>query len=245
MKKREEEKLAAGEIVVQNRFLRWLDNFWYHHKWPTLIVAFFLFVGVVCFAQCSTKESGDLTVTFAGNYTLSGEEREKIMDVLNVVAPEKENGEGKSTVMLNTYSVYTEEELRPQYLDADGNLNVYAFNNAKQTSKDNLSNFGTYAMTGESAVWLVSEYVYTTRNLSALAVPLSELFETVPESAYDGYALRLGDTELYQYYDALKVLPADTLIVMPQSFYMGESSDEETYAEFRAMYRAIVEFKKP
>ncbi|MBQ7347055.1 MAG: hypothetical protein IJW55_03785 [Clostridia bacterium] len=242
-----QEKNTAGEIVVKNRFLTWLDNFWYHYKWPVIVIGFFVFVGIVCFAQCSTKETGDVTLAYAGNYTLSGEERERVIDVFNAVAPEKEK-DGRTAqmeVLLTDYSVYTEDELRPQYTDAQGNVDLYAFNNAKQVSNDNLTTFGTYVMTGEAAVWLVSEYVYEQRNLAAVAVPLSELFETLPESACNDYAIRLGDTALYKYYDALKVLPADTLIVMPHSYVWGASSDAEKYEEFKAMYYAIVNFQAP
>ncbi len=244
MKKREE-KIAAGEVVIENKFLRWLDNYWYHYKWPTLVVAFFLFVGIVCFAQCSTREQGDVTVSFAGGYTLTTEEHAKIVDVFEAIAPKKADDGGQMSVLFSTYSVYTEDELKKTYTDEDGKLDVYSYNNAKQVSKDHLNTFGTYVMTGESAVWLVSEYVYETQNLQKIAVPLSELYEAVPESAYDGYAIRLADTALYQYYDVLKILPEDTLIVMPHSMVWGESSDEEAYAEFLSMYRAIVEFQKP
>lgn len=244
MKKREE-KIAAGEVVIENKFLKWLDNYWYHYKWPTLVVAFFLFVGIVCFAQCSTREQGDVTVSFAGGYTLTAEEHAKIVDVFEAIAPKKADGGGQMSVLFSTYSVYTEDELKKTYTDEDGKLDVYSYNNAKQVSKDHLNTFGTYVMTGESAVWLVSEYVYETQNLQKIAVPLSELYEAVPESAYDGYAIRLADTALYQYYDVLKILPEDTLIVMPHSMVWGESSDEEAYAKFLSMYRAIVEFQKP
>lgn len=243
--KQREEKIAAGEVVIENKFLRWLDNYWYHYKWPTIVVAFFLFVGIVCFAQCSTREQGDATVTFAGGYTMTAEEHAKILDVFNAIAPEKADGEGQMSVLLSAYSIYTEDELKKAYTDEDGKLDVYAYNNAKQVSMDHLNTFGTYVMTGESAVWLVSEYVYEVQNLQRIAVPLSELYETVPVSAYDGYAIRLADTELYQYYDVLKILPEDTLIVMPHSMVWGESSDKDAYEEFLNLFRAIVDFQKP
>lgn len=237
-------KEAGGEIVVQSRFVKWLDNYWYHYKWHTIVVAFFLFVGIVCFWQCSSSVSGDLTFTFCGNYTLTQEERVKINDVFEAIAPMKEDG-NRLTVALNDFSVYTEEELKALYTDEDGKFSPVAYNNAKSVNTNHLSTFGTYVMTGESALWLVSEFVFEERSLDKVAVPLSELFETLPESAFNDYAIRLGDTELYQYYDSLKVLPADTLIVLPRSYVWGESSNNDSYTDFRAMYYAIVNFKKP
>ena len=237
-------KEIGGEIVVQSRFAKWWDNYWYHYKWHTIVVAFFLFVGLVCFWQCSSSVSGDLTFTYCGNYTLTQEERLKINDVFEAISPKKEDG-NRLTIALNDFSVYDEEELKSRYTDEEGKLVAVAYNNAKKVNTDHLSTFGTYVMTGESALWLVSEYVFEQRNLDEVAVPLSELFETIPESAVNDYALRLGDTELYQYYDALKVLPEDTLIVLPRKYVWGESSNEDSYADFRAMYYAIVNFKKP
>ena len=242
-----EKENTSGEIVVENKLFKWLDNFWYHYKWPVIVVAFFTVVSLICFVQCATKETGDVTVAFAGNYTLTGEERERVLDVLNSVSPETEK-DGKKTqmkVLLTDFSVYRVEELEKQYTNEKGEVDIYAFTNAKQVSSDHLTTFGTYVMTGEAAVWLVSDYVYEQRNLQAVAVPLSELFEERPASAYNDYAIRLGDTELYKYYDALKVLPADTLIVMPQSYVWGASSDVEQYEEFREMYDALVNFKRP
>ncbi len=242
-----QEKSTAREIVVENRFLKWLDNFWYHYKWPVIIVAFFVVVGLICFVQCATKEVGDVTLAYAGSYTMNEDERNRVIEVFEAVAPEK-TVDGKrqpTSVIMTTFSVTPEEELRPLYTDAQGNIDLYAFESAKHLSNENLSTFGTYTMTGEAGVWLVSEYVFEQRNLREVAVPLSELFETEPVGARHGCAIRLGDTALYQYYDALKVLPADTLILLPRSYVWGASADEAKYEEFKQMYDAIVNFRAP
>ena len=91
----------------------------------------------------------------------------------------------------------------------------------------------------------MSEYVYEVQNLKKLAKPLNELFDSIPGGAFDDYAIRLADTEVYQYYDALKVLPEDTLIIMSQPLVMGQISDEAIYQEFLDTYYAIVNFKAP
>ena len=56
---RREEKLEAREIKAtpsaarvaerpHGKVYRWLDNFWYHYKWPTVIIAFFAIVLYRC-----------------------------------------------------------------------------------------------------------------------------------------------------------------------------------------------------
>ena len=242
--KQEQEKLAGGEIVIQNRFLRWLDNFWYHYKWPTLIVAFFLLVGLICFTQCIGGEDTDLTVAYAGGAVLSGEEQLAVGDVLGMLLATEEMPGGKS-LALHTFPIYDEEQTRALSTDEEGVFSPYAFNSLKQASADNLGQMSSFVKTGEGAIWLVSPYVYETLSLSARAVPLSELFESEPEAAYDSHAIRLADTELYRYYDILKCLPEDTLVLLPRALVVGESSDAESYATFEALFCAIVEFRQP
>ena len=240
------EKIQAGEIVIENRFLRWLDNYWYHYKWHTIVIGFFLVMSLFMFGQCVNRESGDLTVAYAGGYTLSGNEQTNIKKVLSSLVPDDQTEGDTLGVLLSAYSIYTDEELRAAYTDENGELAVAAYNNAKQVSLDHFKTFSTYLMTGESAVWFVSEYVYRDCGLdfSHIARPLTDLYgEQLPASAYDAYAIRLADTELYRYYDALKVLPEDTLILMPHSYVWGESAKEESYRSFEALFRAIVDFK--
>ena len=240
-----QEKINGGEIVVQNRFVKWLDNFWYHHKWTVIVISFFVLTFAVCFVQCAKRENEDAMVSVAVGYTLSGKEQEAFIQVINAVAPKKIGTDAGLRVSLTTYSIYTEDVLRQMYTDPDGKLSTAAYNNAKQVSADHDKNYGTFLMTGECAVHFVSPYVYESKNMSQLARPLSELYDAIPESAYDGYAIRLADTEFYQYYDAVKCLPADTLIVLTRPYVWGTSSDDTAYQDFEALYRAIVEFKAP
>ena len=41
------EKMQGGELRVENRFTRWLDNYWYHYKWHTVIGVFVLIVVLI------------------------------------------------------------------------------------------------------------------------------------------------------------------------------------------------------
>ncbi|MBQ7334963.1 MAG: hypothetical protein IJW92_00620 [Clostridia bacterium] len=245
-----EEKSEAGEIALSNPVIKWLDNFWYHYKWTVIFCAFVLMVIVVCFAQCTQTVTTDQSVTFAGAKALSEDEIAAVQDVLNLIG-EKNTADGEDvlTVGLLTYSVFTEEELRAMYTDEDGNFSEYAYNSAKQANSDRLNNFSSFLTAGvvasKCSIWLVSEYVYEYRNMKALAVPLANSFETAPAGAYDDYAIRLGDTELYQYYDALKALPADTLIVLTVIPEYANDTAQQSYVNDVALYKSLVEFRAP
>ena len=96
--KTREEKTSGNDIVIENRLLRWLDNFWYHYKWHVIIIAFLVFVSTVSFAQCTQREEGDVTLVFAGSTTLTAEQHQNVVGVFNAVAPKDKDGKQLTTL---------------------------------------------------------------------------------------------------------------------------------------------------
>lgn len=63
-------KLDTGGVSIKKgKFLSWLDNFWYHYKWHTLIAAFVILVLTVCTVQMCGKESYDMHILYAGGHS--------------------------------------------------------------------------------------------------------------------------------------------------------------------------------
>lgn len=239
------DKQTAGKIVVQNRFVKWLDNFWYHHKWGVIIGGIFLFAIIVCAVQCAGRELSDVYVTFAGGFEMSTEERQVVENILSDLSEDQEDPVKIGTV---SYTYFSEDELRALFTDDENGFQNEGYNRAKQSNAERFSNLNDYIMTGECSLWFVSEAVYAELNMQErLAVPLRLSFDAIPESAYDDCAIRLIDTEFYRYYrEQLDFLPADTLLVLtnPNAVW-GASSDEEHYDQVKQIYRAIVQFKVP
>ncbi len=245
-KKPRPDKEAAGEIKVQNGFVRWLDNVWYHYKFQIVAVVFFLIVIAICTVQCATREGGDMTVTYGGEHDLSAPEREAFLQVLGLFAPTKENTDSPMSLLLSQHLLYDEETLRSRFFDEEGRFDNMGFQTAKGFNADRIQNFGTFIMTGESPLLFVSPYIYGYQNMERLAVPVSQHFPNGTAGVtQNGYAIRLGDTDFYKYYKAVQVLPADTLIVLSHEYVWGASSDNELYEAYVEMYKKIVEFKMP
>ena len=240
------EKIEAGEIVVQSRFVKWLDNYWYHYKWPTIIVAFFLLVGAVSFSQCASNEKYDLVVSYTGDASISQEQQSRLLELFTALAPENEKGTGKQSVGLTTYLIYDPERLKEICTDAEGNQDVMAYTAANQTSGNNFKTFDSYVATGDCALDLVSEYVYKQRpDLGQTMMrPLTSIYgEALPASAYDGYAIRFTETAFYQYYQGvLGLIPEDTLLLIPaKTLFVSE----DTYADYEALCLAVLNFQAP
>ena len=242
--KNEHEKIEGGEIVIENRFLRWLDNFWYHYKWTVIVVGFFVIVALICFVQCATNEKGDIVVTYTGDCTMSVEERQRLVTVLESLTPKKGNGTAGQTVTVNNYLVYDPDELIESYTDENGEVYRLGYQTALAESTKSLQTFDSYVATGDSAIYFISEYVYRQRpDLGRMMRPLSTMGVDTSACAYSDYAIRLADTAFYQYYGGvLGFLPADTLLLMPAKTVF---TDEKAYADYEALWTAIVTFEAP
>ena len=64
----EDEKVDAEFHYEQSPFLKWLDNYWYHYKWPTIIISFFAIVLIVVIAQMVNRPKYDIVILLCKNY---------------------------------------------------------------------------------------------------------------------------------------------------------------------------------
>ena len=238
MNEEKNERLQEKTIAVEKgKFLKWLDNYWYHYKWPTIAVAFFVVVIAVCLIQSITIEKKDILITYAGPTSLTGDEKLAIETALTDALPEGfgDNGrEGKAGFV--PYLIYSKEQIKeieernsesedPIYIDTVFIANEYSALNSQYK-------------TGNGSIYLLEEWLYrellkedgTTERLK----PLAEVFGETPEGAIDAYAIRLGETELYKNSPALHILPADTVVCLHEKIF-GQRDYEKLVEAFKLM----------
>lgn len=232
MNEEKNERLQEKTIAVEKgKFLKWLDNYWYHYKWPTIAVAFFVVVIAVCLIQSITIEKKDILITYAGPTSLTGDEKLAIETALTDALPEGfgDNGrEGKAGFV--PYIIYSKDEI--QAAQKDQVFIDTVFNSSEY------STLNSQYKTGSCSIYLLDEWLYrellkedgTTDRLK----PLSEVFGETPEGAIDAYAVRLGDTELYKNSPALRVLPEDTVLCMHEDL-VGQRDYEKLVEAFKLM----------
>ena len=237
------DKLEAEKIVVESKLLKWLDNFWYHHKWHTIFAAFFVIVFGICLVQCATVERSEVMITYAGNYTLSVSESEEIGNLFTSLLPTDKNNVHSTTAGINRFSIYNEEELKLRNTDPEtGEYTNTGYWASKATNDDNMSGFSSYVMTGESCIWLVSPYVYEELVQMDRLVTLESL-GVAAEYGADACAVRLADTAFYQYYELLQKLPEDTLLVLAKKTVVGSTSKEDAYNLNKQLFLDILNFE--
>lgn len=240
-----EEKIPAAEIKDNSKFLKWLDNYWYHYKMPTVIVLFISIVLLVCTLQmCNADEGQDITVLYSGPFLMTGSEHENFRNVLNYVMPEDFNEDGRKYTEIITYQVASEEQLKAMEAETDENGKpLYSINRQYYTNE--YSNYSNMLTTGEFALCFLDPWLYEGLASADRLKDLAEVLGEVPEGAVGNCGIRLGDTAMYQYYDVLKVLPEDTVICLLKPYIFGETSKEDIYARSVDMFKAIVEFEAP
>ena len=246
--KNEQEKIEGGEIVVQNKFIKWLDNFWYHYKWYVIFIAFFVVVFAICLFQCATAEQQDLMIVYAGYAgndegdpnSFTAAEQEEIAKLFASMIESEDDEPVK--IGFSRFYMYSEREMEVLYTDPETGAPLETKGTVQSLNLDQHKGFSDFIISGQCSVWLVSEYVYSTIAKDRLVSLSSMGMES--NVAYDEYAVRLAHLPIYKKYDALQNLPEDTLIVLAKSTFVGNSADQKTYAMYSDLFRKIVEYQE-
>lgn len=215
-----EEKHEAHSVAEQSRFLRWLDNFWYHYKWQTVAFLAVAILLAVALPQCGESKGDGITVTFAGGYVMTGEEQKGLRSALETVA---QNG-----VVLGQYSIFTEEEIvkNNTHIDPETGkeqLDVAGKNADRGYNQDRIRSLQSYLMTGDCGVWIVSPYVYETFIKGGINVVAER---------------RLSELPIYAAYKTVQLLPSDSLVILTRSI-LGETANDERFAAVQAYYERL------
>lgn len=211
---KEEKQYTEGIAVKDNKFLAWLDNYWYHYKWITLIAAFFIVVFSVCIVQGCSAKASDIRITYAGRVLLSDSDKKAIEGVISSALPDEFADD--ATAELLSYYILSKDQIEAleKETHADGEK-VYVDRSFITSQKEN---FESQLQTDASSVLLIEPWLYNeirgNTGTTEVIKPLSEIFGETPEGAIDNYGIRLGDTVMYKTNPALRSLPEDTVLCM-------------------------------
>ena len=241
-----DEKLQAQEINLtpSNRFLKWLDNFWFYHKWKLIVITFFAIVIIVGVIQIVSKDETDVAVIIAVPDTVSKEEYQSIQTTLVSLMPSDSNGDGKKVVMISAYPIYSEDEMKianESETDQEGRY-VTVVDGHYNSSK--FEEYTDYLKTGEVSILFVSEFLYSNLLQNDRVRPLSDVFgENIPANALpDGHGFRLGDLPIYEFSEGFSGLPEDTVVCFLRSYIWGASSDKQKYSFSENCFKSIIGF---
>lgn len=216
---------------------KWLDNFWYHHKWKTLILSFFAIVIIICTVQMCNKEEYDAHIIYAGPATVSLDDYKMVTAGFADLMPDDFNGDGVKIVDF-TNIVYVPQEMAEEYREKG--LNFDPLRNAQAQTQ-----FQTEMMNGQCLICLLDPDLYLATVDKGFFRPLSEVLEHVPDYAVDDYAILAADLPYFRRTDCGKFFPDDTVVCLrvKNSVY-GKTSKtwDDLYAFHEDFFRTIVTY---
>ncbi len=265
MEDKREDKFEEREISLvgarraradkeHGKLYRWLDNFWYHHKWATIATIFIVLVLVVCILQmCGREEEGDIKVVTAGPYGFLTDEAAltNLKNCLSTYLAADYNGNGVKDVTVYSYTIYSEEEAKALEAQVDENGEPLGYTVDRNQNTQEYSGFTQYLTTGDAAVLFLSPFLAGAYAATGNAlVNFTELLGETPANGVvtvreDGstacYGIRLCETTLWHENSAIRnALPEDTVICLMMPGLLGNNSDEEIYNRAVEFVKALV-----
>ena len=241
-----EDKLEANEVTLMGNSepAKKLTNFWYHNKWTVIIVTFFALTLIVVAVQMLTKVKYDSTVTISGPDFVNSESIYYISNDLSEALRSDINGDGKRTVSISTYPVFSESELysiNHSQKDDSGNF-IKIVEESENLSQ--YKQFVQYSQTGDSYILIVSKYVYEPlkkTNPSRLA-SLSEIYgSNLPEGALsDGYGIKIAETAIYKNSAKLQALGDEYIICICKLPDTASKKQTNIYNETVEFFKDLV-----
>lgn len=241
-----EEKLEARDVsfAKKNGASSKLGNFWYHNKWTIIIVSFFAAILIIVSVQLLTKVEYDTSITICGPDFLSSEKLYYLRDDLTGTLKDDINNDGKNTVSVTTYPVFSESELKAinkSQKDDNGNY-IKIVEESENLSQ--YKQFVQHSQTGDSYILILSRYVYEplkSTNPSRL-VSLSDIYgSALPEGALiDGYGVKLSETAIYKDSPTLQSFADDYIICICKLPDLANKKQVKAYEETIKYFKDLV-----
>ncbi|MCI8331872.1 MAG: hypothetical protein HFE78_03515 [Clostridiales bacterium] len=222
---------------------KWLENYWYHYKWRTIIIAFFAVVITVCTVQMLQKKSYDAYILYSGPKVFTSEQETALTNALRYVVSDYDDN-GETNLCLTKLILMSEQELEEAKEQAKEEGSTLAYNyDTRQRTKEQL---GMEMMTGNSYLCFLSEYIYEEYKDHDRFAPLADVLGYHPENAEDAYSIYLANTEYGTYFsDAFSCMGENVIVCIRQpnvvDQYAKDAMDE--YQNNVQILKKIIEFK--
>jgi hypothetical protein len=211
-------------LAEQSPFVKWLDNFWYHYKWPVIIVAFFVIVIAVCLLQQTGERKNDLNITYGGTHTFTLSDSEQMQAALSDALADDYDGDGVQYAGFVRFQIFSEEEIKAANDALDSDLDEALGDDPNRPTVGNAVNLAynaeqvrqldQFVMTGESYIYVCSPYIYGELKSRGNVRLLKDILGEQPKNSYDESAVLLKDTAIYASSEILQKLPDDTVVCL-------------------------------
>lgn len=222
---------------------KWLDNYWYHHKWPTIIIALFALFIIICTIQLFSKKEADAHIMYAGPASVTYTSLDEIQQSFTEIMASDYNGDNCELIE------YVEITLADRAkISEEGEIYSEYINNNLDFKGNMLERYNAEIFAGDSMIYFLSPSIYKDLKGEGQLMPLvsERLLYDIPDNAFDEYSFRLGDLDVYKL-PGISLLPEDTLICMrhPDKRLAVAKISEEDYKNNAKVFADIVTYIHP
>lgn len=232
---------TAPSDKLSHAFKKKVDNFFYHYKFHTIVVVFLAFVIIWTVASSVGKNTEDAYIGYIGDVSYTQEEIDEIGKKVSSALKLGEDGED-FIIDFRPYNYLSEDQIEAEAKRAEELGRDYEYYPVK--NEKNYESFVSEIEMGDIAVWFVSSQVYERMDKSKL-MPIEYILGYIPEGAVDEYALKCNDLDITS---VVKRTSNNTYLIMrgsrEYSAMMGEEEIMRQLEKDKALYKAIVEYKK-
>ena len=222
------------------------ENFWYHHKWKTIIIGFVVMLLVVCIAQAGSRDKTDVYVMYAGPGFITANEARQVQDAMKQQMDDY-NGDGEKGILLADFNYLSPaqiEEKKALAAEQGVDLTIDNYGNAAV-----LEQYEMEVIAGESVIYILDPGLYENVKKAGGLLPLTEVLGETPEGAVDEYGIRFSETKFARFYTAMNVFPEDSILcirrVSTMSVFKGQKKTERLHSWHVDLFTNIVNFQFP
>ena len=202
---------------------KWLENFWYHHKWATIIVVFFLTVAIILTVQTFSRKKYDAAFMLIGNG--GGIDRTQYNDILSSLSSfcEDTDANGEKNILFSRETFISDPND-----SAAGVLN------------SNVTSFMRSVLYQNYYIFFIDPVLYEHYKGSGMFVSLESVVGDVPdEMKYDEFAIKYDACKIKEL-PGMSAIPEDSLIVIKVVPYYASKSKTEAETASQQAHAEII-----
>ena len=232
--------------ITMKKFWKWLENYWYHYKWVTIVAIFVAVLVVVGVSQMINKEDADVRMVYFGPAAVSGEQASDIEFAFEQMMKYDYNGDGTKTVQITVLNYYTEELYAEKMKESEEKGTFFAYD--PSNASDTISQLNTLIGSGDTVICLLDDSMYADLKEQGAFETLETVLGYKPEKALDDYSVYLGDTGLVQSYSAFAAIPDNTRLCIcklsQNTYLIKKNAVSKAYDRHLEMFRDIFAYTK-
>lgn len=210
-----------------NKAKQWIENYWYHYKWPTVVVLFFAAVISICIVQMVNRTDYNMYVRYVGDQVITDTQYNDILASLGKLkSADKEDPDAEPNF---AQVAYVSDDENPYKNEINAN------------AKATLSGF----IVQPYYIYIMDAAAYELYKSESTFATLNQTFDTdVSDIAYDEFAVYFNKTEFYKNSPGMEWVEDDTVIVLKVAPYKSIITDSKYRSEVKAFDAHTLIFKE-